>query len=211
MIAWIKRLGPRRTAGNEHVHRQIPVNAFEHVVALLERPAGNGARAHGNDVFRLGHLVVKPHHLRRHFLGHRAGHNHQVRLPRRGPEHLRPKPRQVEPRHGRRNHFDGAAGQAKGQRPHRVRAPPVIQVLQGRQIDALFLSSLLRPSSIMANQIHFQVRTPFRQAQTRPSTSSRMKIKIATKAPTGRPVKDTANGSRKMVSTSKTRKMIAYR
>jgi hypothetical protein len=55
---------------------------------------------------------------------------------------------------------------------------------------------------------HFQVKTPFFQAQTSPSTKRSKKIMMATNAPTGRPPKATANGKRKIVSTSKIRKMI---
>src|SRR5436190_13736689 len=78
-----ERFGSRWTAGDVHVHRDVAVNALEHVVALLERPAGDGTRAHGDDVFRLRHLVVEAHHLRGHFLGHRASHDHEVSLARR--------------------------------------------------------------------------------------------------------------------------------
>src|SRR6266404_6132565 len=66
------------------------------------------------------------------------------------------------------------------------------------------LSSLRSPSSIggLNNkiQVHAQVKIPFRQAQTSPSTSRSRNTIMAIKAPTGRPVKATANGSRKMVS-----------
>ena len=77
-----ERFGPRRAAGNVHIDGNVAVDAFEHVVALLERAAGNRARAHRDDILRFGHLVVEPHDLRRHFLRHRAGDNHQVGLAR---------------------------------------------------------------------------------------------------------------------------------
>src|SRR5881409_3983982 len=48
------------------IDRYIPVDAFEHVVASFERSARDCTGAHGNDVFRVGHLVVEPHNLRRH-------------------------------------------------------------------------------------------------------------------------------------------------
>ena len=41
-----QRFWPRRATGNVNINRDVTVDAFEHVVALLERPAGNGARAH---------------------------------------------------------------------------------------------------------------------------------------------------------------------
>src|ERR1051326_8454607 len=56
---------------------------------------------------------------------------------------------------------------------------------------------------------HFHVSTPFIHAQTSPSTSSKRNIIIATNAPTDRVVNATANGSRKIVSTSKIRNTIA--
>ena len=69
-------LGPRRAAGDMDVNRDKPVDPFQDIVALLERPARNGTSAHGNHVFGLGHLVVQTHHLGRHFLGHRPGNDH---------------------------------------------------------------------------------------------------------------------------------------
>src|SRR5207249_2259021 len=38
-----KRFGPRRTAGNVHIDRNVAVDAFEDVVTLLEWSAGNRA------------------------------------------------------------------------------------------------------------------------------------------------------------------------
>ena len=77
-----QRLRPGRASGNINIDRDITVDPFQNVVALFERPAGNRARTHRDHVFRIGHLVVKPDDLRRHFLGHRAGHDHQIRLTR---------------------------------------------------------------------------------------------------------------------------------
>src|SRR5438132_1641590 len=90
-----QRLRPGRTTGNVYIDWNITVYAFQNVITLFERPAGNGASAHGNDVFRIGHLVVEPHNLWRHFLGHRAGHDHQIGLARRGPENFAAEPGQV--------------------------------------------------------------------------------------------------------------------
>src|SRR5215831_1743622 len=77
-----QRFGTWWTARNVHIHRDVAVDAFEHVVALLERAATDGTGAHRDDVFRLRHLVVEPHDLWRHFLGHGAGDNHEVGLTR---------------------------------------------------------------------------------------------------------------------------------
>ena len=91
-------LGARRTTGYMHIHGNITIDAFEHVVALLERAARNRARAHRDHIFRLRHLVVKADNLRRHFLGHGARHNHQIRLAGRRSEHFRAEAGEVEAR-----------------------------------------------------------------------------------------------------------------
>ena len=132
-----QRLGPRRAAGDVDVHRDVTVDALEHVVALLERAAGDGAGAHGDDVFRLGHLVVEADDLRRHFLGDGAGDDHQVRLARRGPEDLRAEAGEVVARHGGGDHLDGAAGEAELQRPDGILAAPVVEILEGGREDSL--------------------------------------------------------------------------
>jgi hypothetical protein len=132
-------LGPRRAAGNVHVHRNITINPLEHVVALFERPARNGARPHRDDVFRLSHLIVEPHDLWRHLFCDRPGDDHQVRLPRRGAKHFRAESGEVVTRHCGGDHLDGAAGQSELQRPHGILPAPVVNLLQGRREDALFL------------------------------------------------------------------------
>src|ERR1700721_2000801 len=81
-------LRPRRTTGNVYIDRDIAVDPLEHVVAVTKGPAGNGARTHGDHVFRFRHLVIETNHLGSHLLGHRSGHDHQVSLPRRRPEDL---------------------------------------------------------------------------------------------------------------------------
>ena len=131
-----ERFGTRRTA--EYAHPpDVAVDAFEHVVALLEGAAADRAGAHRDDVFRLRHLVVEPHDLGRHLLGHGAGDNHEVRLARRRAEHFGAEAGQVVTRHGRGNHLDGAAGQAKLERPHRVLSAPVVKLREGRRDDTL--------------------------------------------------------------------------
>ena len=128
---------PRRAAGNMHVHRNIAIDPLQHVVSLLERAAGDGACPHRNHILGLRHLVIKPHHLRSHLLGHRSGNDHQVSLSRRRPKNLRPKPRQVIPRHGRSDHLDGATRQPKLHRPDGAPPAPVIQLFDGRYEDPL--------------------------------------------------------------------------
>src|ERR1039458_7880544 len=111
-----ERFRARRAAGYVHVHRNVTVDAFKHIVSLLEWAAGDRASAHRNDVFRLRHLVVESDDLRGHLLRHRAGDNHQVSLAWRGPEDLSAKPGEVPAGHGRGDHLDGAARQAKADR-----------------------------------------------------------------------------------------------
>src|SRR4030095_15022528 len=48
-----ERLRPWSTARDMHVHRQVTVDALEHIVTLLERPAGNRAGAHRDHVLGL--------------------------------------------------------------------------------------------------------------------------------------------------------------
>src|SRR5882757_2440543 len=133
-----QRFGARRTSGDVHVDRNIAVNTLQYVITLLERTARDRARAHSDDVFRLGHLVVETHNLWSHLLCHRAGDNDQVRLTRRRPEDLRTEPRNVISSHRRRNHFNGATSQAKGHWPHRVLPAPVVELFQGGCDDTLF-------------------------------------------------------------------------
>src|SRR5437867_13023905 len=45
-----QRLRSRRTARDMHVHGNVAVDAFKHVVSLLERTTGDGTRAHGDDI-----------------------------------------------------------------------------------------------------------------------------------------------------------------
>src|ERR1043166_799839 len=75
-----QRFGPRRTPGKENVHRNKAGHSFQYVIPLLEGSTRDRASAHRNYVFRVWHLVVEPDNLWRHLLGHRSGHNHQVRL-----------------------------------------------------------------------------------------------------------------------------------
>src|SRR3954470_1096204 len=78
-----QRLRPRWTARDVNVDRNITIDSFQDVVALFEGTTGDRAGTHGNDVLRVGHLVVEPDNLRRHFLCDGAGHDHKVSLARR--------------------------------------------------------------------------------------------------------------------------------
>ena len=91
--------------------------------------------------FGIGHLVVEPAHAAGHLEVDRAGHDHQVGLPRRGPEGAGAEAVDVEARGAGRHHLDGAAGQAERHRPHARLARPVDGLLQRRGDDALFKTS----------------------------------------------------------------------
>ena len=131
-------LGPRRAAGDVHVHRDHQVHALDHVVAVFEvGPAAERTRPHGDHVLRLGHLVVEPPDAAGHLVGHRAGHDHQVGLPRRGPKRPRPETVQVEAAGPGRHHLDRATGQSEGHRPQAPLPGPIEQLLQGRGDDSL--------------------------------------------------------------------------
>src|SRR4051812_507593 len=125
-----ERFRSRRTTGNMNIHRKEAINPLQHIVPLFERTAGDSASAHRNHVFRLRHLVVEPHHLRGHFLGHGAGHNHEIGLTRGGPENLGAEPGEIVTGHRGRNHLDGAAREAKLERPDRILAAGIVTPIQ---------------------------------------------------------------------------------
>ena len=121
-----KRLRRGRAARNVYVDRDVLIDARDHVVAFLERPAAGGAGTHRHHVFRLGHLVVEPRDHGHHRLGDRAGDDHQISLPRRAPEDLGPESCDVEPARSGADHLDRTASQAEAQRPEGRPAPPVV-------------------------------------------------------------------------------------
>jgi len=136
-------LGTRWTTWNVHIDWNIAVNPFEHIVSLLEWAARNRAGAHGNDVFGLGHLIVKPDDLRSHFLGYGAGDDHEISLPGRRTEHFSAKPCQIISGHAGGNHFDSATGEAKLQWPNGVFATPIVEFFQFQGEDALLAQFIL--------------------------------------------------------------------
>src|SRR5205814_10497858 len=154
------------------------------------------------------------HDSARHLFGDGAGADHQIRLARRGPKHFAAEAGEIVARRRGRDHFDRATGEAELERPDRIAPAPVIKFLRGRYPDAAFLQ--LAPKAfvdlILAHGAGFRIcaqsKQPLLQAQTRPSSRSRRKTRIAMNAPNGRPVNATANGTRKIASTSKIRKMM---
>src|SRR6266480_2617272 len=134
-----QRFRPRRTTWNVNVDRNVTIDSLEHVVTLLEWTSGNRACAHRDNVFRVRHLVVEPHDLRRHFLGHGAGHDHEIGLAWRWPENFAAEPRDVVTRRCRRDHFDRATSESKLKRPDRILTSPIIKLLHRGHPNALAL------------------------------------------------------------------------
>ena len=132
-----KSLGARWAAGDVDIDRDKTIDAFEDVVALLKRAAGNRAGAHGDAVFGLGHLVPKPDHLRRHFFRDGAGDNEEVRLARGRAKNFGAEAGDVELGHRRGDHLDRATGEAEVERPNRVAVAPSVELLEAGKENTL--------------------------------------------------------------------------
>src|SRR5205823_11424731 len=100
-----------------------------------------------------------------------ARHDHQVRLPRRGAERLRPEPADVDA--GRRggDHLDRAARQPKLGRPDRVAAAPADQLAEGRGQKVL--------AERLGEGLYSQSRPPLRQMWARAMPRMPMKTSIS--------------------------------
>jgi hypothetical protein len=104
--------GARRAAGHINIDGHDAINALHNRV-IVENAAATGARAHRNDPFRLGHLVVNLAQDGRHLLRNAACDDHHIGLARAGTKHFRAKARNVIFGANGCHHFDGAAGEAK--------------------------------------------------------------------------------------------------
>src|SRR5205085_11684645 len=133
---------------------------------------------------------------------------------RRRARHSAAESREIVPRRRCRDHLDRATGESELERPDRVAPAPVIKFLRRGHPDAAFLQLASKSfvDLVVAHWAGFRVRAqskqPLLQAQTSPSKSNSRKTMIAMNAPKGRPVNATANGTRKIASTSKTRKIM---
>src|SRR6266508_6283655 len=76
-----QRFGRRRTARYVDIDRNDAIAAAHDRIGIVVVTAAVGARAHGNDVARLRHLVVDLAQRGRHLVAERAGHDHHIRLP----------------------------------------------------------------------------------------------------------------------------------
>src|SRR5216684_4187685 len=125
-----------RAARHVHINGDHLVNAFENrVVIVVEGPAARRTRAHGDDVFGLGHLLPQTADDGRNLQGGAPSHDNAVGLPRgrtRDDTHAV----HIKPRSVSLHHLDRTAGQAEGQRPHRGSPPPVQNLFHFGQDDA---------------------------------------------------------------------------
>ena len=148
--------GARRAAGNVDVDGDDLIAALDDSV-IVEDAAGSGARAHGDDPLGLGHLIVELTDDRSHFLGEATGNNHKVGLAGRRTKHFGAEASDIETRGGHGHHFDGAAGEAKAQRPDGTLAGPIHGLVELREDDAFVLQEL-------AEIIGFRERDVFTQS-----------------------------------------------
>jgi hypothetical protein len=133
--------GTRRAAGDVDVHRKNLIAALNDRV-IVEDAAGGGARAHGNDPLRLGHLIVKLANDGSHFLRETAGDDHEIGLARRGAKHFGAETRNVEASGGHGHHFDSAAGETETEGPDGAAASPVHSFVERGEDDAFVFEQL---------------------------------------------------------------------
>src|SRR5687767_7145798 len=116
-----QRLGSGRAAGHVDVDRDDLVDALGDRVRVPVGAAAVGAAAHGDDVLRVGHLVVEATDGRDHLVGDRAGDDDEVGLAGAGREGDDPEAHDVVAGRGQgRAHLDGAAGETPLERPEGV-------------------------------------------------------------------------------------------
>ena len=122
-------LGTGRAAGDVDVDRHDPVDALDRRVAPLVAAAGAGAVAERHAPLGLGHLLPQTDERAGHLGRQRAGHDEHVGLARAGPEREHAPAVHVVLRRRRRHHLDGAAGEARQQRPQAVHPDEVEDVV----------------------------------------------------------------------------------
>src|SRR3979411_3074374 len=116
-------LGTWRAARYVDIDRHHLVHPLDDGV-VVEHASAGGAGTHRDDPLRLWHLVIDLPQNGGHLLADAPGNDHQVGLPGRGAENLGAKAGHVELGAAGSHHLDGAAGQPKQRRPHRVVAAP---------------------------------------------------------------------------------------
>jgi len=136
--------GLRRGGAARHidVHRDDPVAAPNHGVAVVVVAPAIGAGTHGEHPLGLRHLVVGDPEGVRHLVGDSPCHDEDIRLAGSLSEH-HAKPVHVVPRGGAVHHLHGAAGQAEGQGPHLAFQSPVDQIVETSNAPLCLAVSLL--------------------------------------------------------------------
>ena len=69
-----------------NIDRDVSIDPLQHVVALVERPPGNGTGTHGDHVFRRGYYLKSRTTCGAIFLVTVPGNNHEISLTRRRSE-----------------------------------------------------------------------------------------------------------------------------
>src|SRR3990170_482916 len=77
----------RRTTRDEYVHGHNVIHPLHHAVGV-EDAARTGAASHGDHIPWFRHLIIHAAQHRRHLLGERAGHDHEIGLPRGRSRHI---------------------------------------------------------------------------------------------------------------------------
>ena len=82
-----ERLTRRRASRNVNVHGYNPITTSGNTVAIVVIAASVGARTHADYPSWVRHLIVDLPKGGCHFVGECTGHNHNIRLTRRGTEY----------------------------------------------------------------------------------------------------------------------------
>src|SRR5215210_119694 len=149
-----ERLWTRRTTWHVDIDGYHPVGAHEHRITVQERAARDRAGPHRYYPLGLGHLLVETGHPLGHLGRDGARDDHYVGLPRGGREETGAEAVEVVVGHAGRHHLYGATGQAELQRPERVLAGPVEQLVRARGYEVRLVELLH----------HTHLRAPFFQA-----------------------------------------------
>ena len=125
-----QRLRGRRTPGHININRHNAITPPRHTVTVVIVPSTIRARAHADYPARVRHLVVDLSQRGRHFVGQRAGYDHDVGLAWRGAEDDAESVLVVA-RCAEVHHFYCAAGEAEGHGPEGALPCPVCDCVEG--------------------------------------------------------------------------------
>lgn len=154
-----------------------------------------GAAAHGDHVFRVGHLVVEALEHRGHLVGDRTGDHDEVGLTRGGTRDFKPEPGKIVAGGTHGHELDAAAARGERQRPKAVAAAPLDQVVEApdddvRPVCAQFARHVLKVFVVVEilvfhrldlRHLYFHSKAPFRQAYARPKINTSKKKRMLTR------------------------------